>query len=263
MIFRKVTTTKYIGSDGYTLIRGSNNLYNVCINNRPTEWGTNFSTVKSAELFVNNHDYIHATTDLLPISADDIEFAMNLYGLDAIADDVIGRDGIRIEIIDEKLDGTEVNDPIYLLIKDSNHEIIVKTADELFEYLDTKFSEEDIFASIILRGIGYRQILAKSTRRSARDITKDLVRVKSSNVWAYGIEIKDAKDKVSDVYIQFKDKNGGPGDIYRYFDIPVSLWRKFLGAPSKGHFFWKYIRNNFYYSKLTGDRRGKLKNAVN
>lgn len=98
---------------------------------------------------------------------------------------------------------------------------------------------------------------------TSRELTKNLVRVKSSNLWARCINIKDNRSKCGDMIIQFKDKNGGPGDVYEYFDVPVGLWRKFLTAPSAGHFFWKYFRNNFSYRKLTGDKRGKLPNAIN
>lgn len=98
---------------------------------------------------------------------------------------------------------------------------------------------------------------------NSKDITKDMVRVRSSNVWAYNIDIKHYGDKTGDVVVQFKGPNGGPGDIYMYFDVPVLLYRKWHTAPSKGHFFWEYIRNNYKYRKLTGDKRGKLKNAVN
>lgn len=98
---------------------------------------------------------------------------------------------------------------------------------------------------------------------STRDLTKNLVRVKSSNMWAYTINIRDRKDKVGDVLVQFKGKNGGPGDIYLYYDVPVNLWRRWLAAPSKGHFFWVNVRNEFQYRKLTGNKRGVLPNAVN
>jgi len=106
-------------------------------------------------------------------------------------------------------------------------------------------------------------IEAKSKGVSSRDITRNLVRVKSSNLWSYGIDIKDRKDKTGNVYVQFKNTNGGPGDIYQYLDVPVNLWRKWLGSVSKGHFLWAYIRNQFSYRKLTGDRKGKLPNALN
>ena len=97
---------------------------------------------------------------------------------------------------------------------------------------------------------------------STRDIVKDIVKVKSSNVWGYTINIKDAKSGFGDVYVQFKGKNGGPDDIYVYYDVPVRLFRKWHTAPSKGHFFWQNIRNNFKYAKLTGDKRTKLKNGI-
>lgn len=98
---------------------------------------------------------------------------------------------------------------------------------------------------------------------SSKDIAKSMVRVKSSNVWAYNINIRSNKDRTGDVYVQFKDNRGGPGDVYVYYDVPVVMYRRWHSAPSVGHYFWKYIRNNFKYSKLTGDKRGKLRNAVN
>lgn len=98
---------------------------------------------------------------------------------------------------------------------------------------------------------------------SARDMMKNLVRVKSSNVWGYYLDIKNRKDKTGDLIVQFKNKTGGPGDVYFYFDVPVMLYRKWHSATSVGHFFWQYIRHDFKYRKLTGDKRGKLKNAVN
>ena len=79
----------------------------------------------------------------------------------------------------------------------------------------------------------------------------------------YKINIKRNGDKFGDVYVQFKGKNGGPGDIYVYYDVPVRTYRRWVSAPSKGHYFWQYIRNNFKYSKLTGNKRGKLENAIN
>lgn len=98
---------------------------------------------------------------------------------------------------------------------------------------------------------------------STREIAKNMVRVKSSNVWSYNINIRDYGDDTGDVYVQFKGDKGGPGDVYVYYDVPVNLYRRWHSAPSKGHYFWRYIRNNFKYSKLTGDKRGKLANAIN
>lgn len=95
------------------------------------------------------------------------------------------------------------------------------------------------------------------------DLSSRLFRVKSSNVWAYRLFMRDRHDKTGDLIVQFKDRNGGPGDVYQYYDVPFTLFRKWQATTSKGHFFWKYIRNYYKYSKLTGDKRGKLKNAVN
>lgn len=100
-------------------------------------------------------------------------------------------------------------------------------------------------------------IVAKST---SRDFASKLQRVKSSNVWSYAFNPKD--EYVGDMLVQFKGRNGGPGDIYIYYDIPTKIWRQFVAAPSKGAFFWRHIRNTARYSKLTGDKRTKLKNGI-
>ena len=97
---------------------------------------------------------------------------------------------------------------------------------------------------------------------STKELTRNLSRVKSSNLWSAGINVKDQKSKTGDMLIQFKDKNGGPGDIYIYYDVPILTYRKFVSAPSKGHAFWKLIRNYFKYAKLTGNKHGVLPNAV-
>lgn len=98
---------------------------------------------------------------------------------------------------------------------------------------------------------------------NTRDLAKNLVRVRSSNVWSIGIDIRDKKDKTGTVIAQFKNKYGGPGDIYAYWDVPVIVYRKWITAPSKGHYFWQYLRNNYSYSKLTGTKKGVLPNAIN
>lgn len=97
---------------------------------------------------------------------------------------------------------------------------------------------------------------------SSRDIVKSLVKVRSSNVWAYNLNIKENGDRTGDLYIQFKNKDGGPGDIYVLYDVPVNLYRKLVTAPSKGHAYWQYFRDNFKYAKLTGDKQTKLANGI-
>lgn len=102
-------------------------------------------------------------------------------------------------------------------------------------------------------------ILAASTQ----ELMRNMSRVKSSNVWARGINIKDRKSGVGDVIVQFKGSQGQPGDVYILYDVPVKLYRRWIAAPSAGHFYWVNLRNNFLYSKLTGDKRAKLKNGIN
>ena len=260
MKFRQVTATKYIGSDGYSLHQARDGRYSIFKGSAITKWGTGFKTVRAAEIFLENHDYIHATTDTISLSADDIEFAENVYGLEpGRRENELERDGVSVEIEE----GDEDSSSLWVKIRNKGKIFKAYTADDLFLYLDKLFPEDAIFASITCRGAELRPILAAKGKRNPKEITKNLIRVKSSNIWAYGVEIKDNDVNVGDVYVQFKGKNGGPADVYRYYDVPISLWRKFIGAPSKGHFLWKYLRNNFLYSKLTGDKRGKLKNAVN
>lgn len=120
----------------------------------------------------------------------------------------------------------------------------------------------EILASCILAPQGEIKS-AITAGSSTRDLLKNLVRVKSSNVWSVGINIRDRKDKFGDVLAQFKNNTGGPGDVYIYYDVPIRIYRRWQSASSKGHYFWQYIRNYYKYSKLTGDKRGKLPNAIN
>lgn len=260
MQFKKITATKYIGENKYSLIQSRNGEFAICKNSTVTDWGTGFKTVKSAENFLNSRDYLKASTTTLPIEESDLKFISLIYGASfsstgrqlksdtftlTIPKDFRDTHTVRLKANAEGTPDQLLNDVEQLLIQ----------LDEL---------SGPVFSSVVYRGTELRAILAKSDRRrTAREIAKDLIRVKSSNIWSYGIEIKDNKAKEGDVYIQFKGKNGGPDDIYRYYNVPLNVWRKMLSATSKGHSFWQLLRNNFYYSKLTGDKRGKLPNAVN
>ena len=107
-----------------------------------------------------------------------------------------------------------------------------------------------------------RKVMPIMAAISSKDITKQLVRVKSSNVWAYAMNVPEKKNKTGTLYVQFKGKNGGPGDIYAYYDVPVTVYRRWQSAPSKGAFFWRYIRNYYIYAKLTGDKKTHLRNGI-
>ena len=153
-----------------------------------------------------------------------------------------------------------------IIIRDEANKDIAKfkTLEDASKHMDSLLSrhELEVFSCVALCNPSDTKTAVQAAI-TTRDLAKNLVRVKSSNVWAYTINIRDRKDKVGDVLAQFKGPKGGPGDIYLYYDVPINLWRRWLAAPSKGHFFWQYIRNAFSYRKLTGDKKGKLKNAIN
>ena len=128
-------------------------------------------------------------------------------------------------------------------------------ANESFEYFET-------LEDGTMRVCSATAIFAKKDKRNSRQVTDTMQRVKSSNVWAYAYDI-EMGENIGTLYVQFKNRNGGPGDIYEYIAVPIKAWRKFVTAPSKGHYFWKAIRNKFRYRKLTGDKKGKLANAIN
>lgn len=101
---------------------------------------------------------------------------------------------------------------------------------------------------------------SQRNKTTTRDFVKQLSRVKSSNVWSYAFQPKT--DEVGDMLMQFKGRNGGPGDIYIYYNVATKDWRKLVAAPSKGHTFWVLIRNRYTYAKLTGDKKTHLPNGI-
>ena len=113
--------------------------------------------------------------------------------------------------------------------------------------------------TILAKGFN-RHDTSKRNKTTTKDFVKNLKRVKSSNVWSYAFQPKD--NKVGDMLMQFKSKNGGPGDIYIYYNVPTKIWQRLVAAPSKGHTFWELIRNVYTYAKLTGDKRTKLANGI-
>ena len=119
------------------------------------------------------------------------------------------------------------------------------------------FSTTNIFAK---RDQQNRHDTSRRNKTTTQDFVKKLARVKSSNVWSYAFQPKD--DKIGDMLMQFKRKDGGPGDIYIYYDVPNKTWQRLVASPSKGHAFWVLIRNVFTYAKLTGDKRTHLPNGI-
>ena len=47
------------------------------------------------------------------------------------------------------------------------------------------------------------------------------------------------------LYLRFRD-----GDIYRYFDFPVQMYKAFLAAESRGSYFARNIRKAFRYEQV-------------
>lgn len=230
-------------------IKSSGKVY-IQVNGQIPSWQTGFSCIECAKIFASVHEIL--ATDDIPYNEDDFEWIVDTYGFEFDQNNMWVR---------QKDDLTYVLEPqeyeLVLNIFGEKVSDVYMGVDNILEKLDEDFP--DIFASVQLRSIKDRGIFAAS----ARDITKNMVRVKSSNIWSYSIDIKDAKSKFGDVYVQFKGRNGGPSDVYVYFDVPVNLWRKWITYPSKGAFHWKYIRNNYKYRKLTGDKRTHLPNGIN
>lgn len=123
-----------------------------------------------------------------------------------------------------------------------------------------KYRNTETIYSMCMKPVYERDIIMAA---SARELTEGMIRVESSNVWSYKMNVKHMGDDTGDVYVQFKNKRGGPGDVYVYYDVPIRVYQKWITTSSKGHYFWEYIRNKYKYSKLTGDKRGKLPNAIN
>ena len=113
---------------------------------------------------------------------------------------------------------------------------------------------------VLAKSFQNRHDTSKRNKTTTQDFVKKLSRVKSSNVWSYAFQPKD--DQFGDMLMQFKRKDGGPGDIYIYYNVPNKIWQRLVAAPSKGHAFWALIRNVFTYAKLTGDKQTKLPNGI-
>lgn len=117
----------------------------------------------------------------------------------------------------------------------------------------------EIFDEIFCSAEG-RSVITASI--SSKEITRNMIRVKSSNVWSYTINVRGNESTVGDVYVQFKDADGSPGDVYVYYDVPISVYRRWHSASSKGHYMWRYIRGKYKYAKLTGDKKTKQRGGV-
>lgn len=194
--------------------------------------------------------------------------ALNMMGFEPIELNFFRRieeldDGSQLiiycELLADKLEVTIYIDAISVDFKQFTNPL------QFIDYIESTLKDNGIEniklvpfdSSITING---KPITAADNRYSTKDFVKKLLRVKSSNIWSYAFQPKDYNK--GDMLIQFKGQNGGPDDIYIYYDVPSKLWQKFVAAPSKGHFMWQHIRNVFKYAKLTGDKRTKLPNGI-
>lgn len=151
-------------------------------------------------------------------------------------------DYIEDELNKYKIETAKIVDPYELEIADKG---IIFSSTNIFA---KRFTQQD------------RHDTSRRNKTTTQDFVKKLSRVKSSNVWSYAFQPKD--ETTGDMLMQFKKADGGPGDIYIYYNVPNKLWQRFVAAPSAGHFFWQNIRNIFTYAKLTGDKRTHLPNGI-
>ncbi len=237
----------------YEIIKHKNRYY-IELNGKIPRWQVGFATIECAERFVSTHPIASATEENIGYSADDVEWIIDSYGFQPKGNNIWTlREGDTLFYLTPDEHNLRMNADT-----DGTCEIFIGP-DSIIERLE---ESKSIFSNYMMIDVSDRRAVINCATNS-RDLTKNMIRVKSSNLWSYGINIKDNKSTVGDMVIQFKGRNGGPGDIYLYFDVPIKLWRRFITYPSKGSFFWHYIRNVFPYRKLTGDRRTHLKNGIN
>lgn len=249
-----------------SLVKHSDQCYHIRVKDgdswcHPT-WGREFDTIEAAEKWLNWHDYANATADMICLPAqnreNDAELieAATFLGFESGPDAYIWSNSkIQIEAA--------------ISIGQADLTYIDATTGKQFKHYTTIDAASLIrHVEKTLRKHGHTLFNTFKTTISAaintRELTSDIIRCKSSNVWGYKFNVRKQGDQTGDLIMQFKGKNGGPGGgLYIFFDVPVRTYRRLIAGPSIGHNFWVYIRNNFKYSRLDGSKRGVLPNAVN
>lgn len=243
----------------------------------PTYKAEGFASLRDAQDWLNTMDWEHATVDIiskLPTDDKDEElgWALDILGLSETATPNVWETNIATEGgVNYRIVVTRLQDDMFHIDAYKNDKKLAQSSvgadtydvDRLFRTVDAfmRRNQLNYVESCVLMDTSHRSAVTAAI--NTKDLTKGMVRCKSSNVWAYNMNIRDSKSSTGDMLMQFKGKNGGPGDIYIYYDVPVRLYRRMHTATSKGHFFWQFIRNAFSYSKLTGNKRGVLPNAIN
>jgi hypothetical protein len=67
-----------------------------------------------------------------------------------------------------------------------------------------------------------------------------LIPVISSNVASYAY-LEDEQTMI----VQFLDSS-----VYEYYSVPKEIWQIAQTYPSKGQFVWKFLRDQYEYSKV-------------
>jgi hypothetical protein len=51
--------------------------------------------------------------------------------------------------------------------------------------------------------------------------------------------------------IQFLNKTGQPGSVYLYSNVPESVYKELMEAPSVGSYFGSMIKSTYSYTKVS------------
>lgn len=241
-----------------SVISDGNKLH-ITMSGKIPDWDEGFDSSEKIEKFINDHEIESATlSEIVPTELTEVfNFLKVFYGF-AVEDE---------DMIKKEIDGSIISvlktDEGITVTCDNQSEIFTDASElvSFFDNLMRSFHFEVLSSEDIEYAMSGRSIVLASI--SSRELTKNLVRVRSSNVWAYCINIKNRKDKTGDVLVQFKGPKGGPGDIYIYYSVPINIWRKIIGSPSAGHAVWQYLRGRYTYAKLTGDKKTKMRGGIN
>ena len=184
-----------------------------------------FRTLGEAQDWLNKHDWENATVYHIDVDTDiqsqyDAEFqdAMNMLGLEKDTDpfysntdvykmSVITDSGKYIDVRVIKYD--DVLEVDYWIdnkrVPNSSKPADTSNISKTVRNIERMFKKHgyEIFANTTI--ISKNDRVAVMAAINTKNMSQDLVRVRSSNLWSYGLNIKNRKDKTGDILIQFKN----------------------------------------------------------